>query len=60
MKTGGYLEKILRVDLSNGETAVESLDRSLIEKWIGGEGIMRELKNDLTCDGAEFMRNLLT
>jgi len=54
------LEKILRVDLSNGETAVESLDRSFIEKWIGGEGIMRELKDDLTCDGAEFMRNLCT
>jgi aldehyde:ferredoxin oxidoreductase len=37
MKTGGYLDKILRVDLSNGETAVESLDRPFIEKWIGGK-----------------------
>lgn len=38
MKTGGYLGKILRVDLSRGETTVEALDQTFAEKWIGGIG----------------------
>ncbi|MCK4789681.1 MAG: hypothetical protein KAV87_38425, partial [Desulfobacteraceae bacterium] len=38
MDIGGYLGKILRVDLSKGSTAVEELDQSFIEKWVGGVG----------------------
>ncbi len=38
MNTGGYLEKILRVDLSTRQTSVEPLDRAFIEKWVGGVG----------------------
>ena len=38
MDIGGYLAKMLRVDLSNEETSVEELDQSFIEKWIGGVG----------------------
>jgi aldehyde:ferredoxin oxidoreductase len=38
MDIGGYLGKILRVDLSEGKTSVEELDRSFIEKWVGGVG----------------------
>ena len=38
MEIGGYLGKILRVDLSSGKTSVEELDRSFIEKWVGGVG----------------------
>lgn len=38
MDIGGYLGKILRVDLSKGETSVEELSQSFIEKWVGGVG----------------------
>ena len=38
MDIGGYLGRILRVDLSAGETSVMELDRSTIEKWVGGVG----------------------
>ena len=38
MDIGGYLGKILRVDLYKGETSIEELDRSFIEKWVGGVG----------------------
>ncbi len=38
MEIGGYLGKILRVDLSSGKTSVEELDRSFIKKWVGGVG----------------------
>jgi aldehyde:ferredoxin oxidoreductase len=38
MEIGGYLGKILRVDLSAGRTRVEELDRSFVEKWVGGVG----------------------
>jgi aldehyde:ferredoxin oxidoreductase len=38
MEIGGYVGKILRVDLSNGKTSVEELSRSFIEKWVGGAG----------------------
>jgi hypothetical protein len=34
MEVGGYLGKILRVDLSNSRTSVEELDRSYIENWV--------------------------
>ncbi len=38
MNIGGYTGKILRVDLSKGETSIEELERSFIEKWVGGAG----------------------
>ena len=38
MEIGGYLGKVLRVDLSSGKTSVEELDQSFIEKWVGGAG----------------------
>ena len=38
MEIGGYWGKILRVDLSKGETSVENLSQSFIKKWVGGAG----------------------
>ncbi len=38
MNTGGYTEKLLRVDLSKGKTWVESLDDTMIRRWVGGVG----------------------
>ena len=38
MEIGGYLGKILRVDLSKGQTSLEELDKAFIEKWVGGVG----------------------
>jgi aldehyde:ferredoxin oxidoreductase len=45
MEIGGYLGKVLRVDLSSGKTSVEELDQSFIEKWVGevlGSSIYQE------------------
>jgi aldehyde:ferredoxin oxidoreductase len=38
MEIGGYLGKVLRVDLSKGQMYVEELKGSFIEKWVGGVG----------------------
>ena len=38
MEIGGYLGKVLRVDLSKGQMSVEELKGSFIEKWVGGVG----------------------
>jgi aldehyde:ferredoxin oxidoreductase len=38
MNMGGYVGKILYVDLSNRRISVEELDQPFIEKWIGGVG----------------------
>lgn len=38
MDIGGYLGKILRVDLSDRKISVEELNQSFIEKWVGGVG----------------------
>ena len=38
MEIGGYLGKILRVDLSKGKTLIEELDPAFVEKWVGGVG----------------------
>jgi aldehyde:ferredoxin oxidoreductase len=38
MEIGGYAGKMLRVDLSEGTTSTEELDRSFVEKWVGGIG----------------------
>jgi len=38
MNIGGYVGKILRVDLSSSKSSVEELGPSFIEKWVGGVG----------------------
>jgi len=38
MNIGGYLGRMLRVDLSKGNISTEELNPSFIEKWIGGAG----------------------
>ena len=38
MKNGGYLGKVLRVDLSIGQMHVEELSNAFVEKWVGGVG----------------------
>jgi len=38
MNIGGYVGRILRVDLSKREVHVEELDKSTAEKWVGGVG----------------------
>lgn len=38
MEVGGYLGRILRVDLSYGKISVEEFYRSFLEKWVGGVG----------------------
>jgi len=43
---GGYVQKILRVDLSAGETSVESLDPELLKEYIGGTGLGMRLLYD--------------
>ena len=39
MKTGGYIGKILDVDLSTGTLTEEALDESLCRQYIGGYGL---------------------
>ena len=36
---GGYLNKVLRVDLSAGQAKAEPLREDLVEKYVGGTGI---------------------
>ncbi len=50
MNIGGYLGKMLSVDLSKRETAVEELEQSFIEKWIGGVGFgAKYLYDEVPC-----------
>ena len=35
----GYMGKMLRVDLSNGEISDEELTESVLKKWVGGIGL---------------------
>jgi aldehyde:ferredoxin oxidoreductase len=37
--SGGYMGKVLKVDLSNGKTAVEPLDEDIRRRFLGGYGI---------------------
>lgn len=54
MDIGGYVGKILRVDLGKGETSVEELDRSFIEKWVGGVGFGAKYLYDEVPAGVEW------
>jgi len=38
MEIGGYVGKILRVDLSSGKTISEDLDQDFAAQWVGGVG----------------------
>jgi aldehyde:ferredoxin oxidoreductase len=38
MRPGGYTGNVLRVDLTKGETRIESLDDVMIKRWVGGVG----------------------
>ena len=47
-KTGGYLGRVLRVDLSREKITVEPLDDSILRKFIGGAGLgARYLYNEV-------------
>src|SRR5665647_2430003 len=35
----GYMGKMLRVDLTSGETRVEELDEATLKMWVGGVGL---------------------
>ena len=37
--TGGYIGRVLRVDLSRDKVSVEPLDASILRKFIGGAGL---------------------
>jgi aldehyde:ferredoxin oxidoreductase len=39
MPLGGYIGKILRVDLWGGKVKIESLPDDVLRKWIGGRGL---------------------
>ncbi len=38
MDIGGYVRKVLRIDLSSERVSIEELESSFIEKWVGGVG----------------------
>lgn len=44
---GGYVKKVLKVDLTRRETEVIPLDEKLVEKYIGGEGLASRLLYDM-------------
>ncbi len=47
-RTGGYLGRVLRVDLSREKITVEPLDESILRKFIGGAGMgARYLYNEV-------------
>ena len=56
---GGYMGKILRVDLTRGSFAEEKLpEEPMLRKFIGGEGLapyifLRELPTDAQTSGVE-------
>ena len=54
MNIGGYVGKILRVDLSGGKVFSESLEPSFIEKWVGGVGFGVKYLYDEVPRGVEW------
>ena len=54
MDIGGYVGKILRVDLTKEETYVEELDKFTIEKWIGGVGFAAKTLYEEVPAGVEW------
>ena len=51
---GGYLKKVLRVDLSAGQVKAEPLRDDLIEKYVGGTGIGAKLLYEEVPPGVEW------
>ena len=51
---GGYLKKVLRVDLSAGQVKAEPLRDELIEKYVGGTGIGARLLYEEVSPGVEW------
>src|SRR4030065_2791355 len=43
---GGYIGKILRVDLSSGKLSEESIDENIARKFLGGKGLGLKLIHD--------------
>jgi len=54
MNIGGYVGRILRVDLSKRETYIEELEKSTIEKWVGGVGFGAKYLYDEVPAGVEW------
>jgi aldehyde:ferredoxin oxidoreductase len=50
---GGYMRKILRIDLSNGKITEESIDPKLLYQYIGGSGLGVRLLYDETIPGLD-------
>jgi len=50
---GGYLRKILRVDLSTGKISVELPETRLLQQYIGGTGLGMRLLYDETMPGSD-------
>jgi aldehyde:ferredoxin oxidoreductase len=54
MDIGGYVGKILRVELTQGKISVEPLGRAFIEKWVGGAGFCAHFLYDEVPAGIEW------
>jgi len=53
-KTGGYVGRVLRVDLTREKIATESLDESKLRKFIGGAGLGAKYLYDEVPPGVEW------
>ena len=54
MTIGGYVGKLLRVDLTTGTTTVEHLSQSFIETWVGGVGFGARILYEEVPAGVEW------
>ncbi|HET6494429.1 MAG TPA: aldehyde ferredoxin oxidoreductase C-terminal domain-containing protein [Thermoleophilia bacterium] len=54
MKIGGYVGKLLRVDLTAGTTTVEPLSQGYIETWVGGVGFGARILHEEVPPGVEW------
>jgi aldehyde:ferredoxin oxidoreductase len=54
MEIGGYVGKILRVNLSNGEMIEEPLAQPFVEKWVGGVGFGARILYEEVPPGVEW------
>ncbi len=43
LERGGYVDKVLRIDLSKGSHQVEHLEEAIFEKYLGGRGIAAKI-----------------
>jgi len=54
MSIGGYVGRLLRVDLTAGTTAVEPLSQGFIETWVGGVGFGARILHEEVPAGVEW------